>query len=309
MSSPFHRLDPKRLRPGITLGQFRRSLTDKFKRSGIDTAEVDARRLIMEALELERADMITRSGHVLSLKDMKQITALSERRLAGEPVDHICGYKDFYGHRFKISKDVLSPRPETEGLVDMALEIIGVNGAAHVLELGVGSGAVIISILKVCENVQAIGTDISKAALEIARANARAHNVTGRAEFIQGDWFSGDWVSGDWVSGTGHKCQFDVIISNPPYISKADMAALDYEVSAFDPKLALDGGEDGLAAYREIISKAGPYLKPKGCLCLEIGHDQRLSVSEILEQYDFHLEEIWQDLAGHDRIIKAQKAG
>jgi len=247
----------------------------------------------MAATGLSHTDMIARGTEHPPASSIKQISDYAARRIAGEPIDHILGYREFYGREFKVSKDVLSPRPETEMLVDTALAVLKNKADPRILDLGTGSGAIAISILAEIEEARGDAVDLSGAALKIAKENAAAHNVETRLTFHEGSWFAP-------VSG-----HYDIILSNPPYITAAAMNELDVEVAAFDPDLALHGGEDGLSAYRAIIAEAGRYLKPNGILLFEIGYDQGSSVSDLLKGAGFTDISIHKDLAGHDRMIKA----
>ena len=265
----------------------------QFREAGLDSADLDARLLIMAATGFSHTEMITRGNDACAPEAGDLIAQYAERRLSGEPVDHIVGYREFYGHRFKVTKDVLSPRPETEMLVDAALEILESKPEARILDLGTGSGAIMTSILTEAHQAQAIAVDISAAALWVARENAKTHGVDDRVVFLEGSWFK------------AVQDRFDIILSNPPYITNAAMEELANEVSEFDPDLALRGGQDGLIAYRAIISEAPDYLKPGGTMLLEIGFDQGHSVSQLLEGPYFSSISVVKDLSGHDRMIKA----
>lgn len=278
---------------GLNISSAKRFLMTQFREAGLETADLDARLLIMAATGFSHTEMIARGNEVCALEAQDLIAQYSERRLRGEPVDHILGYREFYGRRFKINKDVLSPRPETEMLIDAALTIIGSKPEARILDLGTGSGAIVTSILAEAHHVQAIAVDMSAAALSVARENAKVHGVDKRVVFLEGSWFG------------PVQDRFDIILSNPPYITNAAMEELANEVSEFDPDLALRGGEDGVTAYRAIISDAPDYLKPEGTLLLEIGYDQAQSVCELLQGPHFASISIVKDLSGHDRMIKA----
>ena len=276
-----------------TIQDAKRFLTAQFRGAGIESADIDARLLLMHATGLSRSDLIAFDQNVLSSDIIKTIQNLAARRIGGEPVDHILGRREFYGREFKVTQDVLSPRPETEMLVEAALDIIASNPAAHILDLGTGSGAILISILAQAEQASGTAIDISEAALDIAKENAKTRDVDARIEFGLGAWFE------------PIKARYDIIISNPPYITKPAMETLSAEVKNFDPHLALSGGDDGLEAYREIISKAKKFLKPKGQVILEIGFDQRASVEDLLKEAGFSKVTTTKDLAGYDRMVCA----
>ena len=271
----------------------KRSLMNQFREAGLDTPDLDTRLFLMAATGFSHSDIIARGRESVSADTLKVLGDYAGRRIAGEPVDHILGYREFYGRRFSISKDVLSPRPETEMLVDAAVTILENRPTARILDLGTGTGAIVISILAEAKHVQGVAVDVSKKALEIATENAKTHKVEARLTLLEGSWFSS-------VEG-----QFDIILSNPPYITAAAMEDLDIEVKGFDPDLALSGGEDGLMAYRAIISQADKHLKAGGVLLFEIGYDQGQSVSELLTLAGFTDVSVHKDLSGHDRMIKA----
>jgi len=271
----------------------KRLLITQFRELGLDSADLDARLLVMAATGFSHTDMINRSDESLSAKAHELITDYAARRLAGEPIDSILGYREFYDRAFKINKDVLSPRPETEMLVEAALEFLKDKPMARILDLGTGSGAIIISILAEVKQAEAVAVDLSNAALDIARENAAAHFVTDRLTLLEGSWF---------VPVSGH---FDIIVSNPPYITASAMEDLDIEVKGFDPDLALRGGEDGLTAYRVIIKQAAHYLQPDGILLFEIGYDQGVLVKNLFIEASFTDISVHKDLSGHDRMIKA----
>jgi len=278
---------------GLTLRQCRRALTGVFKAAGLDTASLDARLLLEFVTQRPHADLIAQGEILLNATMAAQLEALQARRLSGEPIDNILGYKEFYGRRFMISKDVLSPRPETEGIVTKALEYMQALDAPHILDLGTGSGAILITLMCECDNATGIGGDISPAALEIARNNARTHGIIGCTIWQETSWFEN-------ISG-----RYNVILSNPPYISDNAMKGLSREVLNYDPDIALRGGDDGLSAYREIISQAASYMISGGILIFEVGYDQGLEVAHLMRAAGFSDVEIRADLSGHDRIVSA----
>ena len=275
----------------VTIGEAKSLLIRMLADGGIESAALDARLLIAHATGLSASQMIAMSNDRLSPEQWEKITQYAARRLAGEPVDIILGYKDFWKDRFIISNDVLSPRPETEGIISRAMALMPPEKDCEpkILELGVGSGALILSLMREYPNARALGVDISEKALAIARANAKALSL--ECDFIQSDWLSS-------VSG-----EFDLIVSNPPYITGDEMEVLPKAVSMYDPKLALYGGEDGLEAYRRITQESGAYLRPNGYLIFEIGASQGQAVKTLMLSCGFKDVHIDQDLAGHDRIV------
>lgn len=278
---------------GLNVNSAKRFLMTQFREAGLDTPDLDARLLVMAATGFSHTDMIARGTEFPSADVLEIIADYAARRLAGEPVDHIVGHREFYGRRFKVSKDVLSPRPETEMLIDAATEFLKGKAKPHILDLGTGSGAIAISILAEIEEARGEAVDVSGSALNIAKENAAAHKVDDRLTFLEGSWFAP-------VSG-----RYDIIVSNPPYITAAAMEELEIDVKAFDPDLALSGGDDGLTAYRAIISQAASHLKPAGLLLFEIGYDQASSVMDLLTEAGFSKMSVHKDLSGHDRMIKA----
>jgi len=278
---------------GITLNSARRLLTRDFEAAGIESAALDARILVGHCAGLSAAQMIAQGTDFLTPEQFDAVTAAAKRRVAGEPVDLILGYREFWKDRFVISKDVLSPRPETEGIIEQAIKLIppSENQAIKILELGVGSGALILSMLREYKTASAMGVDISEAALSVAMENAKALGLS--CDFVQSDWFES-------VEG-----RFDLIVSNPPYITDAEMAELSNEVALHDPHLALHGGADGLDPYRIIAARADGYLNRGGHLILEIGFAQGEAVCGLLRAAGFRAITCHTDLAGHDRIVTA----
>ena len=293
MTSPPEKDFPSALYCGMSINSAKRIVIDQLRRAGLDSPDLDARLLVMAATGFSHTDIIVRGTDLPSAKALELMSDFTERRLAGEPVDHILGFREFYGRDFKVNKDVLSPRPETEMLVDAALEILKDKPKARILDLGTGSGAIIISCLSEAPHSEGVAVDASQVALSVAEQNAKKHGVTNRLTILHGSWFEA-------VSG-----QFDIILSNPPYITDAAMQTLGVEVAQFDPDLALRGGTDGMTAYRAIIAETKTYLNSGGALLLEIGYDQGESVSNMLRALSYQDVSIHRDLSGHDRMIKA----
>ena len=202
------------------------------------------------------------------------------------PLSHLLGYREFWGRQFDVSRDVLDPRPETETLVAAALDI----SFTDLLDLGTGSGCILLTLLAERPNARGVGTDLSDDALRVAKQNAEKFDLSGRASFHRSDWFED-------VSGA-----FDLIVSNPPYIAFDEMSSLAPELS-HEPQFALTDGADGLSAYREIAGNAGGYLRPDGWLLVEIGWKQGQEVAELLAQRGFANVEILEDMDGRDRVV------
>ena len=280
----------------LSYKSIRRFLLKLFAEQGLDTPGLDARVLIMEASQLSHADLLIKNSSTPERSTITKINEFMNRRIKGEPVDKIVGHKQFYGRKYKVNKNVLSPRPETEKLVDITISEINKSGSKSLLELGTGTGAVIISIISETKNTKATAVDISEDALIIARHNAQAHGVSQSICFLNSSWFETVFES------------YDIIISNPPYISKKEMNLLSLGVREFDPFVSLYGGEDGLEAYREIINNAGLYLNPKGVIILEIGYLQADKVTNLLLKNKFIDISVARDLSGNNRVIKAYKS-
>lgn len=247
---------------------------------------VDVRILVAHALRLTRVQLITQTHRILSAEEKHAITLLLDRRLAGEPVAYIVGEREFFGLSFTTTPDVLIPRPETEHLVELALERAAPN--ARVLDLGTGSGAIAISLAHTRPDLDVHAVDISASALAIAQTNAQRHAV--KIHFALGSWFEA-------MSNQ----QFDLIVSNPPYIVANDPHLSQHDLR-FEPVDALTDHADGLSAYRAIIRGAPDHLVAGGWLLFEHGYDQAAAVRALMEQTDFHDVSSWCDLAGIERV-------
>lgn len=244
----------------------RRALAAKFKAAAIESAELDARILIGHALGLDLTGIITSAERQLTPEESSRLEDFARRRLAGEPVARIVGEKEFWGLPLQLSPATLVPRPDTETVVELALELLRAGGSLdrplRIADLGTGTGAILLALLSELPAAQGFGTDISGDALQTAAANAARAQVSDRTTFIACDYAAG-------LSGP-----FDLIVSNPPYIRTADIASLATEVRHHDPLAALDGGADGLDAYRALIPQAARLLTPGGHLVVEAGQGQ-----------------------------------
>lgn len=250
---------------------------------------LEARILVAHALRLTRVQLITQSDRTLSADDAAQISALFNRRIAGEPIAYITGEREFFGLMLHMTPDVLIPRPETELLVEIALERLPPNG--RILDMGTGSGAIAIAIAHSRPDAIVTALDVSNASLAIARHNAERHKA--KVRFIQSDWFS----------ALADK-QFDLIVSNPPYIEKHDPHLTQGDLR-FEPIDALTDHDDGLAAIRRITRGASAHLVNGGWLLIEHGYNQASTVRKLLKDQGFHGAASWQDLAGIERITGA----
>jgi release factor glutamine methyltransferase len=280
---------------GITLAAKRQALTKTLRQAGIDSPDADARLLIGHALGLDRTALMTNSDRALHADDIAAIDALAARRLQHEPVSRILGRKEFWSLTLDVSNAVLVPRPETETIVEAVLEFIG--GARleplRLLDIGTGSGALLLALLTELSNATGIATDISPAAIAVARVNAGRLGLAERCGFVVCN-------IADGVTGP-----FDLIVSNPPYIAHAEIATLDPDVRDYDPALALDGGKDGLDAYRAIAAQAPHLLAPGGRLIVELGAGQEPAVSALFTKSGLTVEAARPDLAGIPRALGA----
>ena len=274
-----------------------RTLADLGKRlaaAGIASPALDARLLLLAATGLTHEALIGAPERLLGESEARRLDGLAGRRLAREPVSRIFGEREFYGRPFAIGPASLDPRADTETLVERALRFVDTQPAPAILDLGTGSGAILMTLLAELPGARGTGTDVSEAALDVARANARRHGVDGRAQFVAADWCDG-------VTG-----RFDLIVSNPPYIPSGDISGLEPEVRDHDPVVALDGGTDGLDAYRAIATGAQACLSPGGLLALEIGAGQRDAVDRLFAAHGWRpapAEATSPDLSGRIRVL------
>ncbi|MCO6188212.1 peptide chain release factor N(5)-glutamine methyltransferase [Rhizobium sp. L1K21] len=264
----------------------------RFEQAGFGEAAQDARVLVSGILGLSATELILHDRQVLSAEECGRIEVAVKRRLAGEPVYRILGERSFYGLNFKLSADTLEPRLDTEILVDAALEAVGDNGGhVRILDLGIGTGAIILSLLHALPKAHGVGCDISEGAVATAQENAERLGLSARFEARISNWFEN-------VEG-----RFDLIVSNPPYIESDEIEGLAPEVRQFDPRAALDGGPDGLAPYRAIAQNAAGFLNENGFVAVEIGWQQRIDVSGIFTESGFVFRRCVKDLGGHDRVL------
>ncbi len=277
----------------LTLGEALTKTARSLEENGIQQSSQEARMLLCHLLNFSNVDLISQSAKLLGPLEQDNLDKMLSRRLAGVPVNRIIGSKEIYGLEFKLSKDVLEPRSDTETLIDSVLADLKNRGSENlkILDIGTGSGAIIISLLHHLPKAQGIATDISVNAIDAAKANAALNQVDKRMSLVRTSW----------CEGIADK--FDVIVSNPPYIQSEIIATLSTEVKDHDPALALDGGSDGLVAYRQILEQTPLILENKGKLYLEIGYDQAESVSALAKARGWqHLLTV-KDLGGNDRVL------
>jgi len=282
-----------------SIGEARRALAAQFRGAGLDSPELDARILIGHALGMDHTALAAAATQPLAASVTASIAGLAARRLAGEPVARIVGAKEFWGLSFIVTPAVLVPRPETETVVELALALIDRQGkrtrALRIADLGTGSGAILLALLSELPDASGIGTDIDLQALAVARRNAETLGLAARVGFLRGDY------------GSALQGPFDLIVSNPPYVARRDIEGLAPEVRDHDPPHALDGGTDGLAAYRAIASDAPRLLGPGGRLVVEIGAGQERHVERTLIQGGLAIDAVRHDLLGLARAIAATR--
>jgi release factor glutamine methyltransferase len=283
-----------------TIATTRHALADKFREVGIDSGEADARLLMAYALGVDRAELIANGGRALTVEQAEAIDAFAARRLRREPVARIFGHKEFWSLSLQVGPAVLVPRPETETVVEAALDAVA-RGARQmaqlrILDIGTGSGALLLALLSELPNAVGTATDISAAALDVAGANAERSGVAGRCTFIACDIAAG-------VPGP-----FDLIVSNPPYVVHGEIASLPPEVRDYDPALALDGGADGLDGYRAIAAQARGLLAPGGKVIVELGAGQEAAVRALFTKAGLTAAAVLNDLAGIPRALTATVA-
>jgi release factor glutamine methyltransferase len=281
-----------------TIAAVRHALADKFRQAGIDSADADARLLMAHALGIDRAELMANGERALSAEDTKAIDVLAARRLKREPVSRIFGEKEFWTLTLMVTRDVLVPRPETETVIEAALDALQALKLEklRILDIGTGSGALLLALLHEFPNAVGTGTDISAAALDAARANAARNDLGPRSTFIVCD------------IAAGAPGPFDLIVSNPPYVARGDIATLAPEVRDYDPALALDGGADGLDGYRAIASQARNLLAPGGRLIVELGAGQEPAVRALFTKAGLNVAAVHDDLAGIPRALSAAAA-
>ncbi|WP_245435349.1 peptide chain release factor N(5)-glutamine methyltransferase [Microvirga calopogonii] len=274
-----------------------RDLRRTLAEAGFETAALDARLLLLTASGISATDLITRPDTPLSADEAETLAAFSRRRLAHEPVARIVGTREFWGLPFRLSPETLVPRPDTETVVETALDLIPDRRAPlRIVDFGTGSGCILVALLHELPRATGLGIDLSFGALVTARANAAENGVGDRSRFALSRW-------ADAVSGP-----FDLIVSNPPYIASGVIPALDEEVREHDPRLALDGGPDGLEPYRILLSEARRLLVPGGLIVVEIGYDQADDLVGLAGAHGLEILRIAHDLSGNPRCIAMKRS-
>ena len=278
--------------------------TSYLKTHDIDSPRATGEILLAHALKFKRIDLYLNYDQPLVAEELNTFKMLIKRRIRREPVAYILGAKEFWSMDLKITPDVLIPRPETECLVEVALNFLSnipSSQSQRILDLGTGSGAIVLALVSQQPRHVYFTSDYSKKAAELASRNAARHDFSGRIHFFVGDWFT---------PLSQKKSGFDMIVSNPPYIPSQMIGKLQPEIHQFEPRAALDGDEDGLACFKKIIGSAHCYLKPHGMLLLEIGHDQKDDVHRIVSDCNFYDDfNHTRDYSGCDRVVWMRKRG
>ena len=262
-----------------------------LKNYNIKNPRLDSELLLSNSLNISRENLLLNLNKKINSNECKVFKSLLKRRTKKMPIAYILGYKDFWKSKFYINNSVLIPRPETELVVEEALNYLPKNKSKNVLDIGTGSGCILISLLK--ERPKSVGTgiDISKNAIKIAKINAKLQHIDNRTRFINSD-------VDKYNSG-----KYDLALSNPPYIKKTEISRLEEDIRNFEPELALNGGSNGYSKIEKVIEKSSYLLKSNGKLILEIGYDQANFSSQLLKKYGFKINKISKDLSGKDRCI------
>jgi release factor glutamine methyltransferase len=275
-----------------SISEVLRNATTRLAEAGIDSARLDARLLLGKALGVDGTWLFNHAND--ELPDEAAFAALIDRRLKREPVSHILGRREFWSLDFTVTRDTLAPRPDSETLIEAVLaELPDRSRPLSLLDLGTGTGCLLLSLLSELPAARGTGIDLNPDTLAVAKGNAERLGLGGRAEFILSDW---------WRNLSG---RHDVILSNPPYIPSGEIGGLDPEVAEFEPLGALDGGADGLDAYRLLAAGAGNFLAEQGVIAFEVGAGQAPDVAALLREAGFSIREVRKDLAGIERCVVA----
>jgi release factor glutamine methyltransferase len=261
----------------------------------IKTAELDSQILMSKAINKEKKFLILNFNNEIPKENLNIFNDLVNQRSKGKPIAYLLKKKEFWKNEFVVDRNVLIPRPDTEILVEQALEITKNKNKLNLLDVGVGSGCILLSILKEKKNFYGTGIDICGKSLSICRVNSHKLGLKKRLKLFKSNIDNFQYG------------KYDLIISNPPYIKKYDLKCLEKDVIGFEPRQALDGGIEGLSEIRKVISKSSELIKKNGFLILEIGFDQKNRVKQILQNKGFYIKKIAKDLSGHDRCIVSTK--
>ncbi len=266
-----------------------------LKKNNIRTHKLDSEVLMCKAVRKDRSYLILNSENELIEKDLKKFDSLIKKRVKGEPIAYLVGKKDFWKYQFEIKKDILVPRPETELIVEEVLKLTRNKSKLNILDIGVGSGCLLLSILKEKKEFNGTGIDLSKKCIELTKINSSKLGLNNRIKLFKTD-------VDNFTYG-----KYDLIISNPPYINKLGLKYLDRDVISYEPILALNGGLDGISEIRKVINKSSELIKRNGKLLVEIAFDQKNKVSKLLENKGFYINKVLKDLSNFDRCIVSTK--
>ena len=266
-----------------------------LKNSLIKNPKLDAEVLLSHVLNKNLKEMILDDDIKLNDNEIIKFNKLIKRRMSGEPVAYILRNKEFWNYNFYVDKNVLIPRPDTEIIVEEIFKFLGKNQKKSVLDIGTGSGCIIVSLVKECPNIYGAAIDISKNAIKVAKSNAKMHHLENRIKFYNSsvdNFFKG---------------KYDLIVSNPPYISNLKIKYLENDIKCYEPLVSLKGGPDGSLVLNKVIKKSSSLIKIGGKLVLEIGYDQKLKVMELLKKNKFYVNKFTKDYAKNDRCVIATK--
>ena len=266
-----------------------------LKDKSIKSAKLDSEILLASVIDKDKKYLILNNDQNIKEKNLKHFQKLIKKRSFREPIAYLTNKKHFWNYKFFVTKDTLIPRPDTELIVEQILKLTKSKTKMKILDIGVGSGCILLTILKERKNFYGVGVDISKKCLNISKINAKNLEVSSRVKFFKSDVDKFDLG------------KYDLIVSNPPYIKKSNLKYLEKDVVNFEPKLALDGGLDGLSEIRKVITKSSELIKKNGKFILEIGFDQKNKVINLLKNKGFYINSISKDLAKNDRCIISTK--
>ena len=266
-----------------------------LKRNKVLTPQLDSEILLSKSINKDKKHIILNPKEVLNFKKLKKFDDLIKRRAKGEPIAYLTNKKEFWNDEFFVNNDVLIPRSDTEIIIEQVLKIYSKKSKVQILDIGTGSGCIILSIIKERPNFYGTGIDISKKSINVSKFNTKQLNLTSRVKFFHS-------CIDNFIIG-----KYDLIVSNPPYIELSNLKYLDKDIVNFEPKLALNGGCDGFSNIRKVINKASILIKRKGKLILEIGFNQREKVKSLLENKGYYIDRVIKDYAGNDRCIICTK--
>jgi release factor glutamine methyltransferase len=283
----------------ISIADAVREGAETLQRAGLAQTHREVSDLLQHVLARDRTFILAHPEQLMTNEQWQTFRELLLRRASGEPLQYVIAHQSFFGLDFEVARGVLIPRPETELLVETALGFLkDIPGSQEICDVGTGSGCIAITLLHECSTAHAVAIDVSPAALEIAKRNARRHAVEERLTFVEADCFS---------SLSAGKFSFDLIVSNPPYVAEMALAGLQREVRDHEPREALAGGPDGLDVVRRLLSESSAFLKSHGHLLIEIGFNQGEAVKSLVDERVWHLQGIRPDLQGIPRLVVLQK--